>query len=101
MAKKQKKSTKKSAKKESKRVVKEVKKTEKPKKNGIIKSILEFISDQPLEKSQILRKLVKRFPDHKEEQMSKTVDAQLPNRMAKERKIKITKDKDGRYFAKS
>ena len=84
-----------------KKVAKKTEKKTEPKKPGVIASILEFISDNPMTPERILQKLVKRFPDRNADGMEKTIHAQLPSRMAKERKIKITKDKDGRYFAKS
>lgn len=96
MAKKQKKQ----AKKESTKVVKEAEKKTEPKKPGILDTIQACVQHGPVSKEQILSKLVKRFPDHSEEGMAKTIDAQLPSRMAKERGIKIVV-KDGKYSIKS
>ena len=78
---------------------KQTKKTE-PKKPGVIASILEFVQAGPISKKHILSKLTKRFPDRPAEGMEKTIAAQLPNRMAKERGIKIKVDDEGRFSAK-
>ena len=73
-------------------------KQKEPKKIGVIASILEFISaGNPVSKKQLLDKLTKRFPDRPVDGMEKTIAAQLPNRMAKEKGIKIKVDDKGRF----
>ena len=78
---------------------KQAKKTE-PKKPGIIASILEFVQAGPISKKHIMSKLTKRFPDRDAAGMSKHIVAQLPNRMSKEKGVKIVRDKDGCFSAK-
>lgn len=75
-------------------------KRKEPKKPGVIASILEFIQAGPVSKKQLLGKLTKRFPDRPVDGMAKTIQAQLPNRMAKEKKIKIKMDDKGRFSVK-
>lgn len=89
----------KKVKKSKKQVKKEVKKKE-PKKPGVIASILEFVEHGPISKKEILGKLTKRFPDRPAEGMEKTINAQLPNRMSKERGVKIKVDDKGCFFVK-
>ena len=89
--------TKKSKKKKAE--VKESKKAEK-KAPGVIASILEFIQHGPISKKHILSKLQKRFPDRPVEGMEKTINAQLPNRMSKEKGVKIKVDSKGQYYIK-
>ncbi len=112
MSKKKKTETSKKAKKQSKEVEtkkketkkKETKKTvkkNKVKKVGVITSILEIIQNSgPISKEQILTKLIKRFPDRDEVGMTKTISAQVPNRLSKEKKVKIQKNNKGKYFIK-
>lgn len=69
-----------------------------PKKIGVIASILEFIQKGPISKKQILAKLKQRFPDRPEDGMAKTIQAQLPKRMSKEKGIKIKVDDKGRFL---
>lgn len=76
-------------------------KRKEPKKPGVIASILEFIQGDPVSKKQLLSKLTKRFPDRPVDGMAKTIQAQLPNRMAKEKGIKIKVDGKGRFSTKS
>lgn len=66
---------------------------------GVIAAILKIITDKPTSKEGILKQLVKKFPDRVEDAMKKTINAQLPKRMAKEKGIKIT-EKDGKYSTK-
>ena len=59
---------------------------------GVIASILEFITDKPITESQILEKLVKRFPERTGDAMTKTIRIQIgskarPTRMEKERNV--------------
>ena len=91
MAKKQKKSAKKQVKKVEKKDVK--------KEPGVIATILACVQHGPVSKEQILAKLTKRFPDRPVEGMAKTITAQLPNRLAKEKGVKIVV-KDGKYSVK-
>lgn len=66
---------------------------------GVLATIQSLITEKPISKAEILKALVKKFPDRKEAGMAKTINAQLPNRMAKERGIKIV-EKDGKYSVK-
>ena len=66
---------------------------------GVLATILKTITDNPTSKEGILKQLVKKFPDRVEDAMKKTINAQIPNRMAKEKGIKIT-EKDGKYSTK-
>lgn len=91
---------KKQAKKVSKKQVKKSEKKAVKKEPGVIASILEFISDHPCSKERILEKLKKRFPDRDADGMAKTIQAQLPNRMSREKHVKIVKDKDGCFSIK-
>jgi len=75
-----------------------VKKAGGPEGPGVIGSIQEFITGAGkagIDKDGILEKLAARFPDRDKTAMSKTIQAQLPNRMAKEKGIKINTKKDG------
>jgi hypothetical protein len=77
------------------------KETTKKQKVGVIGTIGEVITNKgPVSKDQIMKVLEKRFPDHDPEKMRKTVNAQLPTRLAKTLKIKIKRNDDGLYFAK-
>ena len=67
---------------------------------GVIATIQELITAKPMDKDELLLALVKKFPDRPPAGMAKTIQAQLPNRMAKERGIKIAKSKDGKFSAK-
>ena len=75
-------------------------KKKEPKKPGVIATILEIIQSNPASKKQILDRLKTRFPDRPVEGMEKTISAQLPNRMAKEKGIKIKVDDKGRFSTK-
>lgn len=75
-------------------------KRKEPKKPGVIATILEIIQNGPVSKKQILAKLKSRFPDRPVDGMEKTINAQLPNRMAKEKGIKIKVDDKGRFSTK-
>lgn len=66
---------------------------------GVIATIFNIISKTPSNKESILHALVKKFPERKEEAMKKTIQAQLPNRMAKEKGVKIVEDEAGRFHA--
>jgi chemotaxis response regulator CheB len=83
----------------SKKTEDKPKKSSKSKGVGVIATILKTITEKPSSKESILKKLVKAFPDRDEQSMSKTIQAQLPNRMAKEKGIKIT-EKDGKFSTK-
>jgi len=80
----------------TKKKKKAAKKSEKKEKStGVIASILEFITDNgPINKAGILELLVDRFPDREEAAMAKTVQAQLPTRLMKDKNVKIIKDEN-------
>jgi hypothetical protein len=70
---------------------------------GVIGSIVEFLQegteDKPLSRADILKKLVKRFPERGEDAMKKTVNVQVPNRIAKDKGLDVIKvEKDGKPF---
>lgn len=62
---------------------------------GSIKEFLEAAGKAGISASSILDKLAERFPDRAKEAMAKTVQAQLPKRMAKEKGISISTKKEG------
>lgn len=71
----------------------------KEKKVGVIASILEFIQAGPVKEKDIIKKLVKRFPEKAEASMTKTVKAQIgskkrPVRMERERNLTFVIDTD-------
>lgn len=70
------------------------------KKIGVIAKIQELITNNPLTEDEIVTALGKTFPDRPLEGMRKTVRVQLPNRMGKEKKIKIEKNDKGKYYVK-
>jgi len=109
----EKKTRKKSSKKSSKKAPAKKKKAAKkapakkkkasgPKKPGVIASIVEFLkaSKRPLNKEQILAKLEKRFPDRKADAMLSTIKVQLPNRLNREKNLKIKKTDKGGFYIK-
>lgn len=69
-------------------------------KPGVIATIQELITAKAMDKDELLKALAKKFPDRPVEGMAKTIQAQLPKRMAKEKGIKITKDSEGRFHVK-
>ena len=73
-----------------------VPKEPKEKKPGVLSTILEVLKKgKPITKEGILAVLVKRFPDRAAESMAKTINVQVPNRIAKEHKVKIDKTEKG------
>jgi hypothetical protein len=63
---------------------------------GVIATIGKILgdasSDKPVTKGDILAKLVKAFPDRDSDKMAKTIALQVPNRIGKERGIKVQYD---------
>jgi len=77
-----------------------VKKEKKAKGPGVISTIEEVLrKGKPVTKEQILEVLVKRFPGRDSGSMVKTINVQVPNRIAKEKGLKITLTDKG-YVAK-
>lgn len=73
--------------------------TKKQKTPGVIMSILEFVkSHGPISEEKILSLLKRRFPDRNPESMGKTIKAQLPNRMSREKSINIKVDNKDRFY---
>jgi hypothetical protein len=72
-------------------------------KPGVIASIIEFYraasEETPIDKDSVLAKLAKRFPDREKEAMAKTVQAQTPARILKEKKIEVLQNEKGRWIA--
>ena len=68
---------------------------------GVIASIVSIIqSNGPISKEQIHKRLVKLFPNRPAVGLKSTINAQIPNRLNKEKGLKIKKDDEGRYFIK-
>jgi hypothetical protein len=75
--------------------------TPKPRGTGVIATIqasIEKAGKKGISKEGILEKLVAAFPDRDPDSMSKSIRAQVPNRMSKEKGIKIGTTKKGDYF---
>jgi hypothetical protein len=90
--------TKKSAKKPVKKAA-----AAKPDKGpGVIASIVEFLqaasAKSALSKEALLGKLAKRFPDRSPDCMAKTINAQVPGRLRKERELDVQKNDDGYWI---
>jgi hypothetical protein len=66
-----------------------VAKSKEEKKPGVIATIVELIKAGPITKEQIVKQLAKRFPDRDAESMAKTVNVQIPGRIAKEKNLKL------------
>ena len=70
---------------------------------GIIATIVDLIETadkkKGVTKDQILNQLVKTFPDREEVSMKNTINAQVPNRIIRER-FKVGKTDKGGYFKK-
>jgi len=60
---------------------------------GVIASIVEFLkaadSAHPLSKADLLKKLSERFPSRPPEAMAKTINCQVPTRLAKEKQLTV------------
>ena len=68
----------------------------KAKKPGVIATIFELVKTKgPITEDNIVKALVKKFPDRQEQSMRNTVKVQLPNRMSRERNVKIEKTDKG------
>lgn len=69
---------------------------------GVIDVIAEVLKGaskkKPVSKDDIVKQLAKRFTDRDPEKMRKTVNAQVPSRIARDRKIKVQSSDDG-YWA--
>ena len=77
------------------------KKKEVKKAPGVIASIVEFLeAGKAMTKEQILNRLVKRFPDREPSALIQTINCQVPTRLRKEKKLKITKTFDGYLLKK-
>lgn len=67
-----------------------------PKGPGVIATIVEVLKKgKPVTKEAILAVLVKRFPDRDADSMGKTINVQVPNRIAKEQKVTVEKTDKG------
>ena len=66
-------------------------------KVGIIATIIESLSKKAMTKDELLEVLTKKFPERTPEAMRTTVNCQVPTRLASEKGLNITKDKEGRY----
>ncbi len=65
---------------------------------GVIGSIFEFLKAGPCTKVDLLAKLKERYPERSEDSMKATINVQIPSRMAKEKKVTISKNEAGQYF---
>jgi len=82
---------------------KEMKKDEKKKaakkegvkKVGIIDTIISLLKTKPITKEDIVKALVKKFPDREEKGMTSTVSIQLGGRLEKDKGLKIQKSDKG------
>jgi len=76
--------------------------TAKPKKVGVIVSIEEFLrgasSGEPLGKKAICEKLASRFPERSPDSMGKTVNVQVPTRLAKDKGCVVQKNEGGYWI---
>lgn len=71
-------------------------------KPGVIRFIADSIianQKRGLSKKEILARLVKKFPEREEIKMLATINAQVPNRLNREKGLNIIKDGD-KYFQK-
>ena len=77
-----------------------------PKKVGVLDSIHStIVNNGPVSKADILKALVKKFPDREEKAMKSTINCQLsgknrPFRLEKSRKVTYEIDKDNNYSVK-
>lgn len=73
-------------------------------KPGVIGTIVELLKAAskaaPISKSQMLVALKKRFKDRDEESMKMTINAQVPNRIKKEKQLNVVREGAGYYIAK-
>jgi hypothetical protein len=90
----------KSKKKSSKKKPEPKKEKGKSKGAGVIATVVEMLqnSKRPLTHQQIVDKLSTKFPDRSPEGMMKTVKIQVPNRLSKEKGLKIKKDDKGGFI---
>jgi hypothetical protein len=79
---------------------KAAKKSTEPKGPGVIETIQKCLSEagkKGISKAEILDKLVALFPDREKVSMEKTINVQLPGRLAKEKGLKIKKLENGAF----
>jgi hypothetical protein len=81
-----------------------IKKAESKNGKGVIGTIVECLQnaskDKPVTKEQILKKLVKEFPDREEKGMKATINIQVPSRLNSEKDMGIVRHDDGGYYIK-
>jgi len=74
----------------------------KPKKVGVIASIVEFLSasdeKKPMTKETLLGKLEKRFPDRESKSMISTIATQVPSRLKLSKGIICSKNNEGGWW---
>jgi hypothetical protein len=76
------------------------KKSSEKRSPGVIATILTLVTESGktgISKADILAKLVEMFPDRAADGMSKTINVQIPNRLERERNVKIVKLENGNY----
>lgn len=75
------------------------KKSNVKKSPGVIQTIVDIIDSKgPITKDQILKVLTKKFPDRNPEGMGRTIHIQVPNRLNREKNIKIKEGDNGYYI---
>lgn len=96
-AEKQAKAAEREAKKQERAAARAANKTPGTSKPGVIAAIFEMVKAGPHSKEEILTKLITQFPDRSADSMKATVNVQLPNRMSKDKGVKIIRDDNSRY----
>lgn len=73
-----------------------------PKKVGVISTILECLAkagkDKPVTKDEIVKVLVKKFPEREEKAMRSTVNSQVPSGLKTEKNLELQKNGEGGFW---
>lgn len=79
------------------------KKEKKEKRPGVIATIAEVLEgaseEKPVTKDDILKVLVKKFPDREADSMKKTINVQVPTQLRNKKDINVQKNEKGYYVA--
>lgn len=77
-------------------------KADKPKKPGVIATIIEVLKnaskDKPATKEKILKECKKKFPEREEASMKSTIASQVPSGLKAEKSIVVKKDGNGGFW---
>jgi hypothetical protein len=69
---------------------------------GVIATLLDDLrkatKDKPLTKEALLERLTKKFPDREPDSMKKTINCQVPGRIAKEQGVKVHRNEEGGFW---